>query len=169
MSDETYPNKLPTSSLNALNSSSTFNNLPILKKRSSTRKKKIGKSNKFFDLKIFKDKIMNDLFKSSSTSSQPKSLINDYETKFKHYIQEGLTNNILNFINRMILDSKSLTDDIKNSFPIHKHVFNVVKTLFLNEIEIVYFSTYLERFSWHTDGFSFEDNLFIIGLVAKVI
>ncbi len=36
-------------------------NLPIMKKRSSTRKKKIGKSNKFFDLKNFKDKIMNDL------------------------------------------------------------------------------------------------------------
>jgi len=35
--------------------------LPALKKRTSSRKKKIGKTNKFFDLKIFKDKIMNDL------------------------------------------------------------------------------------------------------------
>ena len=68
----------------------------------------------------------------------------------------------------MVIDSKSLTEEIKNCYPIHKHVFNVVKTLFLNEIEIVYWSVYLERFSWNTEGFSFEDNLFIIGLVAKV-
>ena len=68
----------------------------------------------------------------------------------------------------MIIDSSSLTDEIKNSYPIHKHVFNVVKSLFMSEIEIVYWSIYLERFSWHTNGFTFEDNLFIIALVAKV-
>jgi hypothetical protein len=68
----------------------------------------------------------------------------------------------------MVIDSKTLTEDIKNTYPVHKHVFNVVKTLFLNEVEIVYWSVYLERFSWVTEGYSFEDNLFIVGLVAKV-
>lgn len=37
------------------------NTLPTMKKRASSRKKKIGKANKFFDLKNFKDKIMSDL------------------------------------------------------------------------------------------------------------
>jgi len=38
------------------------NNSPIIKKRSSVRKRKIGKNTtKNFDLKNFKDKIMSDL------------------------------------------------------------------------------------------------------------
>ena len=69
----------------------------------------------------------------------------------------------------MIIDSVSLTDDIKNSFPIHKHVFNVTKTLFLNEIEITYWAIFLDRFTWQTKGFLFEDNLFITALTAKVL
>lgn len=35
--------------------------LPVIKKRSSIRKKKLGKGSKIFDLKHFKDKIMSDL------------------------------------------------------------------------------------------------------------
>jgi len=38
----------------------------------------------------------------------------------------------------------------------------------MNELEITYYSIYLDRFSWENIGFLFEENLLIIGLVAKV-
>lgn len=74
----------------------------------------------------------------------------------------------MNFIGRLVLESTSLTDQIRNSYPIYKHIFNVVKLLFMNELEITYFGIYLDRFSWLSQGFSFEEHLLIIALVAKV-
>ena len=38
----------------------------------------------------------------------------------------------------------------------------------MNEIEIVFFSLYLDKVGWLTDGYTLEDNLLIIGLFAKV-
>jgi len=38
----------------------------------------------------------------------------------------------------------------------------------MTEMEITYFSIYLDRFKWINKGYSFEENLLIIGLVAKV-
>ncbi len=71
-------------------------------------------------------------------------------------------------MNRLVIESISLTDQAKNTYPIYKHVFNVVKLLFMNELEITYFAIYLDRFSWFTEGFAFEENLLIVALVAKV-
>lgn len=72
-------------------------------------------------------------------------------------------------MNRLIIESSSLTDQIRNIHPVYQHIFNITKLLFMNELEITYFSIYLDRFSWYSDGFTFEENLLIIALVAKVI
>ena len=39
----------------------------------------------------------------------------------------------------------------------------------MNEIEIVFFSLYLDKVGWITDGYNLEDNLLIIALFTKVI
>jgi len=69
----------------------------------------------------------------------------------------------------LVIESTSITDNIKNTHPVYKHVYNVTKMLFMNEIEITYLSIYLDRFTWVRKGFSFEENLLIIALVAKVM
>jgi len=69
----------------------------------------------------------------------------------------------------MVLNSKTLTPNIKNSHPVIIHLFNVVKSLLLSEVEMACWFIYLERFSWEKVGYSFEDNLLITALAAKVI
>ena len=69
----------------------------------------------------------------------------------------------------MVLNSKTLTPNIKNSHPVIIHLFNVVKSLLLSEVEMACWFIYLERFSWEKVGYSFEDNLLISALAAKVI
>ena len=72
------------------------------------------------------------------------------------------------FINRMIIESESLPNAIRTNYPLHKILLNVTKTLLMNELEIVYFSLYLDKMGWQTEGFSLEDNLLITGLSVKV-
>ncbi len=38
----------------------------------------------------------------------------------------------------------------------------------MNEIEIVFFTIYLDKVGWLIDGYSLEDNLHILALFAKV-
>jgi hypothetical protein len=73
------------------------------------------------------------------------------------------------FINRIILESESLPNTIRTNYPLHKILLNVVRTLLMNELEIVYFSLYLDKMGWQTEAFSLEDNLLITGLSVKVI
>ncbi len=68
----------------------------------------------------------------------------------------------------MILESENLPNNIRTHYPLHKILFNVTKTLIMNELEIVYLSLYLDKMGWITEGYSLEDNLLITGLSVKV-
>lgn len=47
-------------------------------------------------------------------------------------------------------------------------MLGVVKTMLMNEIELVYFYIYLERLGWESSGFSLEDNLLLTSFAVKV-
>jgi hypothetical protein len=73
------------------------------------------------------------------------------------------------------MDSKSsilvlnvVTNDIRTKHPLHKILLNVVKTVLLNEMELVYFSIYLDKLGWESQGFNLEDNLLLTALAVKV-
>ncbi len=83
--------------------------------------------------------------------------------------QEGFTIKTANFINRIIIESISLPQALRTNFALHKILTNVVKSLMMNEIEIVYFSLYLDKIGWITDGYQIDENLMITGLSVKVI
>ena len=87
---------------------------------------------------------------------------------FINFIQDVITINKENFVYRLVSESRSLTDDIRTKYPVYNLVAYVVKALCMTEMEITYFSIYLDRFKWINKGYSFEENLLIIGLVAKV-
>lgn len=38
----------------------------------------------------------------------------------------------------------------------------------MNELEVVYFKIFLDKFGWETDGISFEDNILILCFEVKV-
>ncbi len=72
------------------------------------------------------------------------------------------------FINRLIIESQTLPAQIRNNFALHKIILNIVKTLLMNELEIVYFSLYLDKMGWITEGFQLDDNLLLTGFSVKV-
>jgi len=62
-----------------------------------------------------------------------------------------------------------LPQGLRTNFALHKIITTVVKTLMMNEIEIVYFSLYLDKIGWITEGYQIDENLMITGLSVKVI
>lgn len=72
------------------------------------------------------------------------------------------------FVNRIIIDSPSLPQTIRTNFALHKILFGIVKTLMMNELEIVYLSLYLDKMGWTTEGYQLDENLLITGISVKV-
>jgi len=66
-------------------------------------------------------------------------------------------------------ESKFFTKDIQNHNTVHIYLFEITKLLLLNEIEMCYWSIYLERFERDKIFGKLEDYLLIVGLTAKVI
>ena len=97
-------------------------NVPLLKKKSS-RRKKLQKLDKEFDLDKYKEKIFRELGQKElvqehinlrkhhnedlEISESAENLLMEYEIKYKKYVQEEMSYNILVFINRIIMESKS--------------------------------------------------------------
>ena len=40
--------------------------------------------------------------------------------------------------------------------------------MMLNELEVVYFKIFIDKFGWETEGLSLEDNLLIMSFEVKV-
>ena len=72
------------------------------------------------------------------------------------------------FINRLIIESETLPQNMRNNFPLHKIILNIVKSLMMNELEIVYFSLYLDKMGWTTQGFQVDENLLLTAFSVKV-
>ena len=77
--------------------------------------------------------------------------------------------NSLMFINRILIESNLIPPGLRNNFALHKILISIVKQLMMNEFEIVYFSIYLDKMGWTTEGYQLDDNLLITGLSVKVI
>ena len=91
----------------------------------------------------------------------------------REFIMENFSHKNLLFINRMIdFDETKCPPIIRNNYNIHDLLIKVVKTLMLNELEIIYLSFFLDKMGWSNDGdarFSFYENLLYTGIAAKVI
>jgi hypothetical protein len=72
------------------------------------------------------------------------------------------------FINRLLIESHTIPSMLRNHFALHKMLINIVKQLMMSELEIVYFSLYLDKMGWTTDNYSVDDNLLITGISVKV-
>lgn len=88
--------------------------------------------------------------------------------KYKKYLQEEFTYNHFVIINRTISDSDKCPVQLRNNYALHKFLYNTVKTLLMNELEIVYFSIFLDNLGWTTKEFDLEENLLMTGISVKV-
>ena len=58
--------------------------------------------------------------------------------------------------------------NLRNQYALHKIILNVVKTLMMNELEIVYLSLYLDYLGWVSEGFQLDENMLMLGVAVKV-
>ena len=145
-------------------------NNKLLKKK-TTRKPKARKGiEKDFDLCKFKDQMTKEMsrFKNKiSTSSQHMSCNSDYDKKYKQYISEGFTMSTLMLINRMFSDSKTLPKDLRTNYPLHSLLTKIIRQLMMNELELVYFSIYLDTFGWKNNNVDIMEHFLMTGLSVK--
>ena len=142
-----------------------------LLKKKTTRKQKPRKGiEKDFDLFKFKDQMTKEMsrFKNKiSTTSQHISSNTDYDKKYKQYISEGFTMSTLMLINRMFSDSKTLPKDLRTNYPLHSLLTKIIRQLMMNELELVYFSIYLDTFGWKNNNVDIMEHFLMTGLSVK--
>ena len=86
-----------------------------------------------------------------------------------------MSHKVLLMINKIIVESKTrkffpnlVTNIIRNKYPLQKILIRIAKAMLMNEIELVYFSIYLDKMGWEPSNYSFEDNLLLTALTVKV-
>ncbi len=79
-----------------------------------------------------------------------------------------MSSNTLIFVNRLIIDSQSLPSSIRTNFALQKILYNIVKTLMMSELEVIYLSLFLDKMGWQTEGYQLDENLLITGVSVKM-
>jgi len=90
-----------------------------------------------------------------------------YKKMHNNYIKNNLNINIISMITQLINTSTSLPSNLKNEYPINNILLDIVKELMFTDLEIVYFSLYLDNFGWTNDYYDVKDNLVITALSVK--
>lgn len=141
----------------------------VLKRKTSRRYKSRKSIEKDFDLYKFKDQMSKEMsrFKNKIANPSSQPIVSDYDKKYKQYITEGFTMSTLMIVNRMFSDSKSLPRDLRNNYPLHSLLIKIIRQLMMNELELVYFSIYLDIFGWKNKNFDIMDHFLITGLSVK--
>ena len=68
-----------------------------------------------------------------------------YQSMHKNYLQNELTSNCLNYINKMIIDvKKNHLKKYQGIFELNKLFISIIKELLMNEFELLLLSLYLE-------------------------
>jgi hypothetical protein len=79
-----------------------------------------------------------------------------------------MNNNILIYLNHILMDLPQGITHLKNKIQLHKILFEIFKSTLMNELEVVYFKIFLDKFGWETEGISFEENMLLICFEVKV-
>lgn len=90
-----------------------------------------------------------------------------YTKIHNNYLKNSLNINIISMINQLINTSTTIPKKLKNEYPIHNILLDITKELMLTDLEIVYYSLYLDNFGWTNDYYDVKDNLVITALSVK--
>ena len=90
-----------------------------------------------------------------------------YQKMRNNYIKNNLNINILSMITQLINTSTTLPKELRNNYPLNNILVDIVKELMFNDLEIVYFSLFLDNFGWINEYYDIKDNLVITALSVK--
>ena len=117
---------------------------------------------------ISQNKIISSLkTENAHTAKEDNSNESQYKGLKNNYIKNSFNINIISMVTQLINTSENLPNDLKNKYPLNIILLDIVKELMLSDLEIVYFSLYLDIFGWDNDKYDVKDNLIIIGLLVK--
>lgn len=114
--------------------------------------------------KISTSPIKLDILETKDVKNSGESL---YKKMHNNYIKNNLNINIISMITQLINTSTSLPKNLKNEYPINNILLDIVKELMFTDLEIVYYSLYLDNFGWTNDYYDVKDNLVITALSVK--
>ena len=143
-------------------------------------KKELSNNIKDLDLqKLSKaiDKELTQNLLSSSNNNIKKEEINKspfkkteeslYKTLRGDYIKNNFNINIISMVTQLINTSTTLPIELKNRYPLNNILTDIVKELMFTDLEIVYYSLFLDNFGWINEYYDVKDNLIITGLSVK--
>ena len=108
---------------------------------------------------IISDEIIN---KNNYKSSEKM-----YKSLQNNYIKNNLNINIISMITKLINTSNTISKSLKSNYPLNDILIEIVKEFMLTDLEIVYFSLYLDIYGWENKYFDLKDNLILTALSVK--
>jgi hypothetical protein len=96
-----------------------------------------------------------------------KSSDSIYKRLQNNYLKNNLNINIISMITKLINTSMSIPKNLKSNYPLNDILIGIVKEFMLTDLEIVYFSLYLDIYGWENKYFDLVDNLILTALSVK--
>jgi len=96
-----------------------------------------------------------------------KSSDSIYKRLQNNYLKNNLNINIISMITKLINTSNSVPKNLKSNYPLNDILIGIVKEFMLTDLEIVYFSLYLDIYGWENKYFDLVDNLILTALSVK--
>ena len=96
-----------------------------------------------------------------------KSSDSIYKRLQNNYLKNNLNINIISMITKLINTSMSIPKNLKSNYPLNDILIGIVKEFMLTDLEIVYFSLYLDIYGWENKYFDMVDNLILTALSVK--
>ena len=127
--------------------------------------------------KAIDKELSQNLLSSSNKNNLAKEEINEnpfeksgealYKRLQNNYIKNNFNINIISMITQLINTSTTLPKELKNRYPLNNILLDIVKELMFTDLEIVYYSLFLDIFGWTNEYYDVKDNLIITGLSVK--
>ena len=125
--------------------------------------KNFNKISKLIENELTQNLMSEEIIKKSNYRTSEKL----YKSLQNNYIKNNLNINIISMITKLINTSNTISKTLKSNYPLNDLLIEIVKELLLTDLEIVYFSLYLEIYGWENKYFDLKDNLILTALSVK--
>ena len=125
--------------------------------------KNFNKISKLIENELTQNLMSEEIIKKSNYRTSEKL----YKTLQNNYIKNNLNINIISMITKLINTSNTISKTLKSNYPLNDLLIEIVKELLLTDLEIVYFSLYLDIYGWENKYFDLKDNLILTALSVK--
>ena len=148
---------------NKLQSIETNKNDNINESLNEKDDKNFNKISKLIENELTQNLMSEEIIKKSNYRTSEKL----YKSLQNNYIKNNLNINIISMITKLINTSNTISKTLKSNYPLNDLLIEIVKEFMLTDLEIVYFSLYLDIYGWENKYFDLKDNLILTALSVK--